>query len=69
MSEQPTARRFDRLPKAGQRARGLSREFLYKLHGKHGGLFKKAGGATLLDLNRLDEIIANSPDAVVKKSA
>jgi hypothetical protein len=42
---------------------------LYSLAAKHKGLFKKAGAATLVDLNMLADIIAELPDADINISA
>jgi hypothetical protein len=48
---------------------GLSRSALYGLAGKHKGLFKKAGSATIVDLNMLDDIMAELPDADINLRA
>ena len=50
-------------------APGLSRSALYGLATKHRGLFKKAGSATIVDLNMLADIIAELPDADINISA
>jgi hypothetical protein len=55
-------RRFGRIPDAMAKC-GLSRSALYGLATKHKGLFKKAGSATIVDLNMLDDIMAELPDA------
>ncbi len=59
--------RWGRIPIAENRS-GLRRGALYKLAGKHRGLFKKAGTATIVDLVLLDEIIASLPDAEIADS-
>jgi hypothetical protein len=46
-----------------------SRSALYGLATKHKGLFKKAGSATIVDLNMLADIIAELPDADINISA
>jgi hypothetical protein len=57
-------RRFGRIPVATAES-GLSRSALYVLATKHEGLFKKAGSATIVDLNLLAEIIAELPNAKI----
>ena len=57
-----TRRRFGRIPVATAES-GLSRSALYGLATKHKGLFKKAGSATIVDLDMLGDIIAELPDA------
>jgi hypothetical protein len=42
---------------------GLKRNALYELAGKHQGLFRKAGAATIVDLEFLDQILAALPPA------
>ena len=59
--------RFGRIPDAERRS-GLKRGSLYKLAGLHRGLFVKAGDATLVDLERLDRILAALPAADVKSA-
>jgi hypothetical protein len=54
--------RFGRIPAAKTRS-GLSRSKLYELAARHPGLFKKADGATIVDLEMLDEILADLPAA------
>jgi hypothetical protein len=44
---------------------GLSRAALYILASEHPGLFKKYGAATIVDLDKLDQIIASLPDAEI----
>jgi hypothetical protein len=61
-------RRFGRIPVATAES-GLSRSALYVLAAKHRGLFKKAGSATIVDLNMLADIIAELPDADINISA
>jgi hypothetical protein len=60
-------RRFGRIPAATAES-GLSRSALYCLATKHKGLFKKAGSATIVDLNMLADIIAELPDANINIS-
>ena len=60
-------RRFGRIPVATAES-GLSRSALYGLATKHKGLFKKAGSATIVDLNMLGDIIAELPDADINSS-
>ena len=61
-------RRFGRIPDATAES-GLSRSALYGLATRHPGLFKKAGSATIVDLNMLADIIAELPDADINISA
>ena len=69
LEHSPTrAHRFGRIPVATAES-GLSRSMLYSLADKHKGLFKKAGAATLVDLNMLADIIAELPDAHINISA
>lgn len=70
MSEQLTNRpRFGRIiPHAVDRS-GLKRGALYALAAKHKGLFKKAGAATIVDLDMLDDILAALPAADVHEAA
>ena len=69
LEHSPTrARRFGRIPVATAES-GLSRSALYGLAAKHKGLFKKAGSATIVDLNMLADIIAELPDADINISA
>ena len=60
--------RFGRIPAAEQRS-GLKRGALYKLAGANPGLFKKAGAATIVDLEMLDQILAALPAADVNLGA
>jgi hypothetical protein len=60
--------RYARIPAAICRS-GLSRSTLYEFAAAHPGLFKKAGAATIVDLVRLDEILAALPDAAIKAPA
>ena len=58
------------LPRFGQiadaeRRSGLSRGYLYELAADNVGLFKKAGSATIVDLEKLDEILAGLPAAAI----
>jgi hypothetical protein len=61
-------RRFGRIRVATAES-GLSRSALYVLATKHRGLFKKAGSATIVDLNMLADILAELPDADINISA
>jgi hypothetical protein len=62
VSEVFAAPRFGRIPTAEKRS-GLRRNALYELAGKHTGLFRKAGAATIVDLQLLDQILAELPPA------
>ena len=59
MSDQP---RWGRIPDAVRRSR-LSRSKLYEIAAQHQGLFRKADGATIVDLVKLDEVLADLPPA------
>jgi hypothetical protein len=59
--------RFGRIPAAVQRS-GLKRNALYELAGKHEGLFRKAGASTIVDLELLDQILAELPPARIGSS-
>lgn len=48
---------------------GLSRSRLYELARQHPGLFKKNGGATIVDFAVLDRVIDGLPVAELKASA
>jgi hypothetical protein len=61
-------RRFGRIPVATAES-GLSRGALYGLARTHHGLFKKAGSATIVDLDMLADIIAKLPDAFLNIKA
>ena len=61
-------RRFGRIPVATAES-GLSRSALYGLAARYKGLFKKAGSATIVDLNMLVDIIAELPDADINIGA
>jgi len=54
--------RFGRIPVA-RRYSGLSRSKLYEMAAHHRGLFRKADGATIVDLEMLDKILADLPAA------
>jgi hypothetical protein len=60
--------RFGKIPTASAYS-GLGRTSLYDLAEQHQGLFKKFGTATLVDLNVLDKILDQLPDAVINVSA
>ncbi len=67
MSDSPTivaAPRFGRIPAAEARS-GLKRGALYELAAKHRGLFRKAGEATIVDLELLDKILSELPAAEI----
>lgn len=59
MSDQP---RFGRIPD-GMRRSGLSRGKLYGLAAQYPGLFKKLDAATIVDLQKLDQVLADLPPA------
>ena len=59
MSDQP---RFGRIPD-GIRRSGLRRGKLYELAAQHKGLFLKADAATIVDLQKLDQVLADLPPA------
>jgi hypothetical protein len=59
-----TRPRFGRIP-AAKAASGLSRASLYILAGRNPGLFKKFNDATIVDLDMLDAILAELPDATI----
>ena len=56
--------RFGRIPD-GMRRSGLGRNSLYELAGKNPGLFKKLKSATIVDLKKLDRVLAALPPADV----
>jgi hypothetical protein len=56
--------RFGRIPDAKRRS-GLSRGKLYELAAQNKGLFRKADAATIVDLQRLDRILADLPAAEI----
>jgi hypothetical protein len=65
MSDQP---RFGRIPAAKKRS-GLSRGALYEIAAQHRGLFRKAGAATIVDLEMLDEVLADLPPAEISRGS
>jgi hypothetical protein len=65
MSEQPSRRRFGKLPAATEYS-ALSRATLYELAAKYPGLFKKNGAATIVDFDILDEVLDELPVAKIK---
>ena len=68
-SKQPSDRpRFGRIPDGVARS-GLKRGALYALAARNRGLFKKAGAATIVDLEMLDGILAALPAADVHEAA
>jgi hypothetical protein len=56
--------KFGRLPTAKARS-GLSRARLYELAVQHKGLFRKDGASTIVDLERLDQILGDLPAAEI----
>jgi hypothetical protein len=62
MSETAVAPRWGRIESAQSRS-GLRRGKLYQIAKNHPGLVKKAGSASLWDLNRLEQIVGELPDA------
>jgi hypothetical protein len=56
--------RFGRIPDAKRRT-GLSRGKLYEIAAENPGLFRKAGAATIVDLRKLDRVIADLPEAEI----
>jgi hypothetical protein len=58
--------RWGRTSHAEQRS-GLKRGKLYQIAQENRGLLKKAGAATLWDLDRLGKILADLPDATISK--
>jgi hypothetical protein len=56
--------RFGRIPVAQQRS-GLSRRMLYEIAAEHPGLFRKAGSATIVDLEMLDDVLSELPPALI----
>lgn len=62
-----TARRFGRISDAIGRS-GLSRSELYQLAAENHGLFLKRGVATIVDLVKLDSVLAELPAAQIGKS-
>jgi hypothetical protein len=67
-SNMPDQPRFGRIADAKKRS-GLSRAKLYEIAAQHAGLFKKAGAATIVDLWRLDEVLATLPAARIAERA
>ena len=65
-SHQEGLPRFGRIAD-GVRRSGLSRATLYNLAAEHPGLFKKCGAATLVHLEKLDQILAELPPAEISK--
>lgn len=57
-------KRWGRVPEAKAQS-ALGKVKLYEIAAKNPGLFKKAGAATIVDLHKLDEVIANLPDAEI----
>jgi hypothetical protein len=57
--------RFGRILDAKRRT-GLSRGKLYEIAAENPGLFKKAGTATVVDLHKLDRVIAELPEAAIR---
>jgi hypothetical protein len=63
-SNMPDQSRFGRIPDAKRRS-GLSRAKLYEIAAQHRGLFRKADAATIVDLQMLDQILAELPPAEI----
>jgi hypothetical protein len=61
-----TSTRFGRIPAAEDRS-GLSRSELYEIAAENPGLFRKRGSATIVDLQMLDDILAELPAAELGK--
>jgi hypothetical protein len=57
--------RWGRLPQPPNKLSGLGRGSLYGLAKVHHGLLRKFGSATLVDLQMLDEILADLPAAEI----
>jgi hypothetical protein len=57
--------RMGKIPKAIEYS-GISRSGLYELAPKWPGLFRKNGGSTLIDFDKLDEILNELPHAELK---
>lgn len=64
MADQSQSPRFGRIPDGMARS-GLSRGKLYQLAAEHRGLFRKADAATLVDLQMLDQVLADLPVAEI----
>ena len=54
--------RFGRIPDAIART-GVRRSKLYGLAKKHRGLFRKDGAATIVDFEKLEQVLADLPPA------
>ena len=63
-TSRPPSKRWGRVPDAENES-GLSRSTIYKLAGKHKGLFRKHGRSTLVDLWMLHGIIEATPVAEI----
>jgi len=44
----------------------VKRDALYELAAQHEGLFKKLGNMTIVDFDKLDEILETLPNAVIR---
>jgi hypothetical protein len=62
--DQQRQSRFGRIADA-KRQSGLSRGKLYHLAAENQGLFRKAGAATIVDLEKLDRVLAALPPAEI----
>ena len=60
--------RVGRIPDAIART-GVRRSKLYELAKKHRGLFKKDGTVTIVDFQKLDEVLADLPPAEFKANS
>jgi hypothetical protein len=58
--------RFGRIPQAKAQS-GLSRSKLYELAAAHPGLFLKLDATTIVNLEMLDNILAELPEAQIGK--
>jgi hypothetical protein len=65
-SNMPDQSRFGRIPDA-KRLSGLSRAKLYQIAAQHRGLFLKADGATIVDLQMLEQILVALPPAEIAR--
>jgi hypothetical protein len=54
-------------PSQSKSRSGISRSSLYEIARQHKGVFKKMGSATLVDYDKVDEILADLPDANIEE--
>lgn len=64
MTPENNQQRFARIPAATFRS-GISRSKLYELAAKHPGLFRKLDSMTLVDMDKLDQVLAALPVAEI----